>query len=81
MTLNQPQNGNKVFGSGLPDRYEGEANRDNRHRIAGTGNHCSHPSETPPLYNGATYARSRTQNASSGQRFRIRDRWRVPTRY
>jgi len=55
--------------SGLSDCYEREANRDNRHRIAGTGNHCSSPFETPPLYNGATHARSRTQNAGCGQRF------------
>jgi hypothetical protein len=67
--------------SGLSGRYEREANRDNRHRIAGSGNHCSDPSETPPLYNGAAHARSRTQNAGCGQRFWIRDRWRVPTRY
>jgi hypothetical protein len=41
--------------SGLLDCYEREANRDNRHRTAGTSNHCSNPSQAP-LNNAAIRA-------------------------
>ena len=47
------------------DRYEREADRNNRRRIAGSGNHCIRRSETPPLYN-VVLARIRTQNGGSG---------------